>query len=131
MFIAVEPPTASEAGRPEADVVVRLFTTVFTPSTWAASLEAACRSISEPTAPLNVTTPLFAFTVMALVGTFESELILAWTSVATCASARAGAFSLLLHPTDKIRQSATTDTNNELLLRVFISAPYDELCEKS
>jgi hypothetical protein len=53
----------------------RLLITVLTPSTVDASFAAARRSVSDPTMPESVTTPLFAFTAICLFGRLASELI--------------------------------------------------------
>src|SRR5579864_3017353 len=72
----------------EAGATSRLFTTVLTPSTCAASLAAALRAASLATVPVSVTTPLFALILSCLSGILLSPLILFCTSEATCASGR-------------------------------------------
>src|SRR5215467_2737746 len=66
----------------------RLLTTVFTPSTWAASLAAAVRAASLLTLPERVTTPLLALMVNPLSGKLVSAKILFCTSDAICESER-------------------------------------------
>ena len=71
-----------------AGCTVRLFTTVRTPLTEAASLATALRSVSLFTVPERVTTPLAASTAICLLWTAWSALSRAWMSLATCASVR-------------------------------------------
>src|SRR6266481_9364986 len=72
----------------EAGATCRLFTTVFTPSTCAASWAAALRAASLATVPVSVTVPPLALMFICLSGTLPSPLILFCTSEATCASGR-------------------------------------------
>ena len=60
--------------------------TVFTPAMAAASLDAAVRSLSEATVPLNVTTPFEACTAMVFDGTAASRAILSCAFEASWAS---------------------------------------------
>src|ERR1700674_962924 len=101
-----------------AGVTCRLLTTVRTPSTCAASLAAALRAASLLTFPERVTTPLLALIESCLSGTLPSELILLWTSAATCASGR------LLLPVQPTANSARQSGASHRYLRgLVISTP--------
>src|SRR5437016_5727183 len=71
----------------EAGATCRLLITLLTPSICAASLAAALRSMSLPTLPLRVTTPLFA-SITTLLATLLSALTFFCTSAWTCESER-------------------------------------------
>src|SRR5215470_16762144 len=106
-----------------AEATSRLFTTVFTPSTCAASVAAAERAASLLTVPDRVTTPLLELIVICLSGTLLSAKILFCTSDAICESDR---LPILLQPiTASARKSSANPRN---LLVFFIFAPVLVAC---
>src|SRR5215470_6740931 len=106
-----------------AEATSRLFTTVFTPSTCAASVAAAERAASLLTVPDRVTTPLLELIVICLSGTLLSAKILFCTSDAICESER---LPILLQPmTASARESSA---NPRYLLVFFIFAPVLVAC---
>src|SRR5262249_6125567 len=106
-----------------AEATSRLFTTVFTPSTCAASVAAAERAASLLTVPDRVTTPLLELIVICLSGTLLSAKILFCTSDAICESDR---LPILLQPiTASARKNSANPRN---LLVFFIFAPVLVAC---
>ena len=80
--------SGSGSGAACAVCIAKRLITCFTPCACCASFSADVTSASLFTVPLRVTTPLSALMLICRPLSDGSELILVWTSPATCASVR-------------------------------------------